>query len=210
MLTFRGGSELGPVWYTRKRQDSVEDVLAAAHHFGARTKAILGVSAGAVAVAGAVHLEPSKDTRLPALTSSDTFKAMVLRVPFLDVVGSMLDPAAPLTKVEYLEWGNIADSDAAYQKLLTHSPYETIPSVQDPPAMMISAGGQDQRTDPGAALRYIARWRKVLCDQGVVDPEIHARLLINMDMAMGHRSVDSDKYYASVSQELSFLLEHCP
>ncbi|KAJ9070496.1 hypothetical protein DSO57_1007427 [Entomophthora muscae] len=198
IVHIRGGSELGPAWYTRERQDSVDDVLAAAHRFGTRTKAILGISAGAVAVAGAVHREP------------DRFKAMILRVPFLDVVGSMLDPTAPLTKVEYLEWGNISDSAIAYRKLLTLSPYETIPCVQTPPAIMISAGGQDQRTDPSATLRYIARWRKMLHDQGLSDWEVHSRLLINMDMAMGHRSIDSHQYYASVSQELSFLLEHCP
>ncbi|KAI0234195.1 hypothetical protein L0F63_000095 [Massospora cicadina] len=199
----RGGGELGPAWYTRNRQDGVADVLAAARHFGRRPKAILGVSAGAVAVAGAVHAEPG-NLLGPTHRSADAFQAMVLRVPFLDVVGGMLDPAAPLTEVEYLEWGDIRRSSATYHRLVAVSPYETVPSTRSMPAILVTAGAKDLRADPNAALRYIARWRAMLHAQGLPSPS-HQRVLINVDMTMGHRSVDSQRYDALVAQEVAVI-----
>lgn len=39
----------------------------------------------------------------------DLFGAMVMKVPFVDVTTSMLDPTLPLTIHEYDEWGNPND-----------------------------------------------------------------------------------------------------
>ena len=36
----------------------------------------------------------------------DLFKAAVLRVPFVDVINTMLDESLPLTVGEFEEWGN--------------------------------------------------------------------------------------------------------
>jgi len=44
----------------------------------------------------------------------DLFRAMIMNVPFLDPMTTMLDPEIPLTKVEYLEWGNPAESKEMY------------------------------------------------------------------------------------------------
>ncbi|KAG0058561.1 hypothetical protein BGZ89_001175 [Linnemannia elongata] len=39
----------------------------------------------------------------------------------------MLDPEIPLTKVEYLEWGNPAESEQMYDYMASYAPYDTIP-----------------------------------------------------------------------------------
>ena len=36
----------------------------------------------------------------------DLFRAAVLRVPFVDVINTMLDESLPLTVGEFEEWGN--------------------------------------------------------------------------------------------------------
>jgi oligopeptidase B len=57
----------------------------------------------------------------------DLFRAIIMSVPFLDPMTTMLDPEIPLTKVEYLEWGNPAESEQMYDYMASYAPYDTIP-----------------------------------------------------------------------------------
>ncbi|KAF9376816.1 hypothetical protein BGX21_003381 [Mortierella sp. AD011] len=56
---------------------------------------------------------------------------MVLNVPFLDPMTAMLNPETPLTKVEYLEWGNPAESEKMYDYMASYAPYDTIPEYDN-------------------------------------------------------------------------------
>lgn len=61
----------------------------------------------------------------------DLFRAMILNVPFLDPMTTMLDPKIPLTKVEFLEWGNPAESKEMYDYMKSYAPYDTIPEYDN-------------------------------------------------------------------------------
>ncbi len=41
----------------------------------------------------------------------ELFRAMILRVPFVDVLTTMCDESLPLTSHEHEEWGNPLQSD---------------------------------------------------------------------------------------------------
>lgn len=49
----------------------------------------------------------------------DLFAAMLIKVPFVDVVSTMLDPSLPLTMHEYDEWGN-PNEKAVFEYLYYH------------------------------------------------------------------------------------------
>ncbi|KAG0348566.1 hypothetical protein BG004_004811 [Podila humilis] len=121
----RGGSELGTLWYhqgklmhkrnTFKDFINVAEYLVEAGYTNPRRLAASGVSAGGLLMGAVCNMRP------------DLFRAMIMNVPFLDPMTTMLDPAIPLTKVEYLEWGNPAESETMYDYMASYAPYDTIP-----------------------------------------------------------------------------------
>jgi len=56
----------------------------------------------------------------------DLYRVMLLKVPFLDVLTSMLDDSLPLTVHEYDEWGNPSDSEQVYAYIRNYSPYDNV------------------------------------------------------------------------------------
>ena len=100
----RGGSDLGREWYENgkvlKKINSFTDFIACAEHLiqkGYTSKdrlAIYGVSAGGLLVTASTVMRP------------ELFKAVIAKVPFVDVINSISDPTIPLTTLEYDEWGN--------------------------------------------------------------------------------------------------------
>ena len=65
----------------------------------------------------------------------DLFRAAVLRVPFVDVINTMLDTSLPLTIGEYLEWGN-PNVPEDYAVMRAYSPYENL-EAKAYPAMLV-------------------------------------------------------------------------
>ncbi|HET9907238.1 MAG TPA: S9 family peptidase, partial [Anaerolineales bacterium] len=91
----RGGSDMGRDWYDSgkvlQKKNSFTDFIACAEHLikegytSSNKLAIYGVSAGGLLVNASMVMRP------------DLFKAVIGKVPFVDVINSISDPSIPLT-----------------------------------------------------------------------------------------------------------------
>lgn len=170
----RGGGELGKSWHEEGRMaaksNSFSDFVAAAEFLVARGEtrpdrlAIEGGSAGGLLVTAAVNLRPQ------------LFRAVVARVPFVDVLNTMLDPTLPLTIGEYEEWGN-PESPDEYAQIRAWSPYDNLAPGRYP-AMLIKASLHDSQVPYWEAAKYVARLRTRKSDD--------RPLLLVTNLAAGH------------------------
>ncbi|MDC0668137.1 prolyl oligopeptidase family serine peptidase [Nannocystis radixulma] len=168
----RGGGELGEPWHEagrrRFRSNAVDDLLAVAAHLidrGYTTRdllAVAGDSAGGALVASALNRRP------------ELFRAAVLRVPFLDAVGTMADPTAPLTTTEYEEWGDPAVR-ADYDVIRGWCPYANL-GPRAYPALLVESSLADARVAYHEQARYVARQRRLASGGGptLLRTETHA------------------------------------
>jgi oligopeptidase B len=153
----RGGSELGRSWYDEGRllnkKNSFTDFIACAEHLikekitSPQKLAITGGSAGGLLVGASMVMRP------------DLFKAVICKVPFLDVVTSMSDPTIPLTTLEYDQWGNPENKDA-FDYMLSYSPYDNIRPVPYP-RLLLTTGFNDPRVAYWEPAKFASRIRDV-------------------------------------------------
>jgi oligopeptidase B len=74
-----------------------------------------GTSAGGTLVAGAcLNMRP------------ELYRAVILNVPFLDVLTTLLEKDLPLTETDRLEFGNPEVSKQIYSLIHSYSPYENL------------------------------------------------------------------------------------
>ena len=104
----------------------------------------------------------------------DLFGGIIAEVPFVDVLNTILDEALPLTAPEWPEWGNPATDAAAFESILSYSPYENV-RPQDYPPMLVMAGIADPRVLYWEPAKWVARLRKHKTDNNVI------AFRINMD-----------------------------
>lgn len=171
----RGGRERGERWYVAGRllnkRNSFTDFIAAGEALIASGRAdrralfAQGRSAGGLLVAAAANLRP------------DLFAGVVAEVPFVDVLTTMSDPAAPLVTLEYDEWGNPADK-THYDYMRSYSPYDNI-ERKAYPAMFVTAGLHDSQVSYGEPAKWVARLRATRTDD--------RELLFKTDLGAGHR-----------------------
>lgn len=83
--------------------------------------------------------------------------AVILEVPFLDVLNSMADPLLPLTAHEFAEWGDPRNAEEE-MNIRSLSPYENIGSHSYPP-IYVSCALADARAPAWMAMKYAARLR---------------------------------------------------
>ncbi|CAD8184063.1 unnamed protein product [Paramecium octaurelia] len=153
----RGGNERGQDWHRQAIQEnkikSIEDLLGCASYLIAEGYTHpsllcgLGASAGATTLGAAINMRP------------DLWKCAVLLSPFLDVLGSLLDESLPLTKSDYLEFGNPNDKKI-FDTILSYSPYENL-KKQVYPAIYISAGTGDFRAPLWNVLKYTEKLKQI-------------------------------------------------
>ncbi|OQS01381.1 serine protease family S09A [Achlya hypogyna] len=137
----RGGGELGLRWHAQGRQlakkNSFEDFRACAEYLVAQgytspaKLAAKGTSAGGLIMGFVANNHP------------DLFGALVLNVPFVDLVATMQDESLPLTIHEYDEWGNPNDP-ATRDYMLSYSPCDNVRDHAYPP-MLVTAAMNDMR-----------------------------------------------------------------
>ena len=146
---------MGRSWYDEGRlfnkKNSFTDFIACAEHliqegFTSPEKlASTGGSAGGLLVGASMVMRP------------DLFKAVVCKVPFVDVITSMSDPSIPLTTLEYDQWGN-PDNKDEYDYMLSYSPYDNLREVEYP-HLLLSTGFNDPRVAYWEPAKFLARLR---------------------------------------------------
>ena len=106
----------------------------------------------------------------------DLCQACVARVPFVDVVNTMMDANLPLTVIEYEEWGN-PNEKKVFEYMLSYSPYENVRAVVYP-NLMVTAG----LNDPRVGYWEPAKWVSQIRDKSIGDNMLFFRI----HMGAGH------------------------
>ena len=170
----RGGGDLGPAWHDGGRllnkQNTFDDFIAVGDwlvendYAGPGSITAQGGSAGGLLMGAVVNKRP------------DLFKAVILDVPFVDVINTMLDETLPLTTGEYLEWGNPNDKKY-YKYIREYSPYENV-KEQAYPNLFFFTGLNDTRVGYWEPAKMAAKLRALKTDGNV--------LLLKTDFTAGH------------------------
>ena len=193
----RGGSDLGRAWYedgkVLKKKNSFTDFIACAEHliekgFTSKEKlAIYGVSAGGLLVTACMVMRP------------DLYKAVIAKVPFVDVINSISDPTIPLTTHEYDEWGNPVDNKEHYEYMLSYSPYDNIKATAYP-NLLLTGGWNDPRVPYWEPAKFAAKLRELKTDDNL--------LLLKTNFHAGHAgSSGRYDYLKEVAFEYVFLID---
>ena len=88
----------------------------------------------------------------------ELFKAVVLNVPFLDILTELCDSNLPLTISDFDEFGNPNEDAKIYDLIASYSPYENLRN-EEYPFVLISCGSNDFRIPLWTCLKYIKRFR---------------------------------------------------
>jgi oligopeptidase B len=114
----------------------------------------------------------------------DLFRAVVARVPFVDCLTSLLDPASRLTQSEWDEFGNPIDDAEVYRYIGSYSPYDNIrPAAY--PAMLVTAAYRDARVPYWEPAKFVAKLRATKTDNNL--------LLFRTAMVSGHNDRWDDR-----------------
>ena len=192
----RGGSDLGRAWYmdgkVLQKKNSFTDFIACAEHLikeGYTSKdklAIYGVSAGGLLVNASMVMRP------------DLFKAVIGKVPFVDVINSISDPSIPLTTLEYDEWGNTAIKDH-YDYMMTYSPYDNIRATEYP-HILLTGGFNDPRVPYWEPAKFAAKLLELKTDSNL--------LLLKTNLYAGHAGASGRyDFLKDVAFEYAFLID---
>ncbi|MGH7314055.1 MAG: S9 family peptidase [Candidatus Rokuibacteriota bacterium] len=151
----RGGGEMGNAWHESGRMlrkpNTFTDFIAAAEFLIARgytapdRLVIEGGSAGGLLIGAVLNMRP------------ELFRAAVLRVPFVDVINTMLDESLPLTVGEFEEWGNPKIREL-YECMKGYCPYTNV-RAQRYPAILIRTSLNDSQVMYWEPAKYVARLR---------------------------------------------------
>jgi oligopeptidase B len=170
----RGGHEKGERWYAEGRMlnkrntftdfIAVTETLIAKGYADPRAIFAQGGSAGGLLMGAIANLRP------------DLYAGIVAEVPFVDIVTTMSDASAPLTTLEYNEWGNPAIK-SEYDYMLSYSPYDNVERKNYPP-MFVTAGFYDSQVSYAEPAKWIARLRASKTDTH--------ELVFKTDMTAGH------------------------
>ena len=170
----RGGGDLGKAWHDQGRmmnkKNTFTDFITAAQHlvdqrYTSSDRLIAtGTSAGGLLMGAIANMRP------------ELFKAVIARVPFLDVINTMLDETLPLTVPEYEEWGNPHEKPA-YDYMLAYSPYDQL-EAKPYPALLVKTSFNDSQVMYWEPAKYVAKLRTLKKDSNP--------LLLKTNMAAGH------------------------
>ncbi len=170
----RGGAEMGRHWYYDGRQLNkrntftdfidvskflIEEGYTSPDHLYAR-----GGSAGGLLMGAVINMAP------------DLYNGISTRVPFVDVVTTMLDDSIPLTTGEWDEWGDPNEKEF-YDYMLSYSPYDQI-ERQAYPNILVTTSLHDSQVQYWEPAKWVAKLRDYKTDDKL--------LLLKTDMHAGH------------------------
>jgi oligopeptidase B len=192
----RGGGAMGRQWYLDgkllKKKNTFTDFIAAAEYlirekYTERDRLVIsGGSAGGLLMGAVTNMRP------------DLFKAVIAKVPFVDVLNTMLDPSIPLTVIEYDEWGNPHKKEY-YFYIKSYSPYDNV-KTGEYPNMLVTAGLYDPRVQYWEPAKWVAKLRHLKKD--------HHLLLLKTNMSAGHFSYSGRyDYLKDVAFEYAFIFK---
>src|SRR4029453_6842956 len=189
----RGGGELGKTWHDAGRmmnkRNTFTDFIACAEHLVAAKwtsfdrLVIEGGSAGGLLMGAVANMRP------------DLCRAIVSKVPFVDVINSMLDETLPLTVGEFEEWGNPKKRDE-YEYIKTYCPYTNL-ERKAYPAMLVKTSFHASQGMYGGPAKYGPRPGTLKTDG---EP-----LLLKTNMAAGHGGA-SGRYDALRGAALAYAV----
>src|SRR5574341_31666 len=191
----RGGGEGGKRWHDAGRmlakRTTFADFIAAAEflvangYTSADRLVIEGGSAGGLLIGAVLNARP------------DLCAAAVLRVPFVDVINTMLDPSLPLTVGEFEEWGDPRIREQ-YEAMKAYCPYSNL-TAQPYPAILVRTSLNDSQVMYWEPAKYVARLRALKTDRNP--------LLFKIDLDAGHGG-PSGRYDAlrEVALDYAFVL----
>jgi oligopeptidase B len=191
----RGGGELGKPWHDAGRMEhkpnSFTDFIAVADFlvseaYASRERLIVeGGSAGGLLIGAVLNRRP------------DLAGGAILKVPFVDVINTMLDTSLPLTVAEFEEWGNPADP-TQYAILRSYCPYANL-GRRPYPAMLVKTSMNDSQVMYWEPAKYVARLREL--NDGA--PQV----LLKVNFAAGHGG-SSGRYDAlkETALDVAFML----
>jgi oligopeptidase B len=192
----RGGQEMGRQWYEDgkmfKKKNTFTDFVDCAkflideRYTNPDKLFAMGGSAGGLLMGAVVNMAP------------ELFKGVIAKVPFVDVVTTMLDDDIPLTTGEFDEWGN-PDELESYMYMLEYSPYDQV-KAQDYPNMLVTTGLHDSQVQYWEPAKWVAKLRELKTDDNV--------LLLRTNMETGHGGASGRfQVYRETAQEYAFLLD---
>jgi oligopeptidase B len=136
-----------------------------AQGYGSKDRLVIeGGSAGGLLMGAVTNMRP------------DLFKAVVAKVPFVDVMNTMLDESLPLTVGEFEEWGNPKEKPA-FDYMITYSPYDNI-VAKNYPDMLVKTSFNDSQVMYWEPAKYVAKMRATRTD--------HNTLILKTNMGAGH------------------------
>jgi len=191
----RGGGELGKPWHDDgrmlKKMNTFTDFISSAEFlvaggYGEQQRVVIqGGSAGGLLMGAVTNLRP------------EMWKAVVSKVPFVDVINSMLDESLPLTVGEFEEWGNPKKPDE-YAYMRRYCPYSNL-ERKAYPAILITTSFNDSQVMYWEPAKYTARLRALKTDD-------HP-LLLKTNMAAGHGGASGRyDYLREVAFDYAFML----
>jgi oligopeptidase B len=170
----RGGGELGKRWHDDGRMMkkcntftdfiAVAESLVASGYTSSDRLVIEGGSAGGLLMGAVLNMRPA------------LFHASILRVPFVDVINTMLDESLPLTVGEFEEWGNPKIQEH-YDYMKRYCPYTNV-AAQPYPVILVRTGLNDSQVMYWEPAKHVARLRVTKTDDRL--------LIFKIDMTSGH------------------------
>lgn len=191
----RGGGELGKPWHDAGRMatkmNTFTDFIACAEaliergYTSSSRLVIEGGSAGGLLMGAVTNLRP------------DLMKAVIAKVPFVDVINSMLDEDLPLTVAEFEEWGN-PKILAEYRVMRAYCPYTNL-EAKAYPAILLRNSFNDSQVMYWEAAKYAAKLRTLKTND--------TPLLLRTLMKAGHGGA-SGRYDAlrETASDYAFIL----
>ena len=195
----RGGGDLGDIWHEeakkKLKKNTFIDYISCANHLIEKKYTykggicFYGGSAGGLTGGAVANMAP------------DLFFAMLLLVPFVDVMTTMLNENLPLTPAEWELWGNPVKSKEYFDYILSYSPYNNLKKISYP-AMLITTSLFDNRVLYSEPVKYIAKLRELKTDKNF-------QLLKCKMKAAGHGGMSGrDNAITELAEEYSFILKN--